>query len=558
MASLEIMKTLSYDLLVVGSGYTGLRAAYDASKTGLSVLLVSKGSLCSGSSFYPLTSGIRAQLPLNENDKKDYLEELLDSGDTMADCRMYSILVDEITTEVERLSELGISVHYPSGRAACFAKKERRLAGWSDWDGIRNNVSEILATFENLSIFSNCDLAKLLVRDKKICGALLIDEKDSVIQVNTPCVILATGGYCGLYEHSLNTDDVCGIGHSIALDAGAKLINLEFMQFIPGGLSPVYKLLFCETSLWYCSSVCDEKGKSVLEEYLPSEVTVEKCLEERSRHGPFTTRDDSKYFDLAMMEQSISCGKAKGFFLHFDPSITTNPNELVAEIPRLYKSHGIDLARDSISIAPFAHCSNGGILINEHCQTGIAGLLAAGEVAGGLHGADRHGGAASAACLVFGARASLEAISYISSCGECEQISRNEAQKEFSLWLEGGKSVNIPPEEILQILGKKLWLTANVIRSEALTFPSLEWVRLMRRGYNPRMAIHAGSDVKISLKAFHALRTAEALLSAILLRKESRGGHFRQDFPNRDDSLNYHRITVQEQEDSIILTYQKQ
>ena len=551
---MRINRTLQCDLLVVGSGLAGLRVAYDASTAGLRVILASKGRLCSGASFYPLTGALGSQLPKDDADKPFYLEELLDSGDGVADRELCKILVDEISAEIARLPELGIFTRDASGRPACFAQRERRLAIWSGWEAIRMQVASLFSRQPSLTVMPFTEIQRLVVRDGCVAGALMVDSLSEFVLVDTPTVLLATGGYCGLYRHSLNTDDVCGMGHSIALDAGTSLINLEFMQFIPGLTAPVYKLLFGEISLWHCKDVVDHRGEQVLRNSLPPEVPFETCIRERSMHGPFTTRDDSRFFELAMMQQCRTRRSPTGFTIHYLPSIATDPNQLVDHVRRMYQERGIDLATQSISVAPFAHCANGGIWIDADGATTVPGLFSAGEAAGGIHGADRHGGTATAACLVFGSRAARAAITYVGRNSR-PGVSEAEVMADFVKWIDNQACSAVTATDVLQQLGESLWYDANVIRTGNVLAETLAWVRHMRGVYNPARAIEAGEDIKQSLKAFHALRLAEALLLAMIHRTESRGPHYRTDYPQRDPALTGARVVVSEKLGQMTVRY---
>jgi len=403
---------------------------------------------------------------------------------------------------------------------------------------------------KNLCILRHCDLLRLIKREGRIAGALLCDGSSDLIRVRTPAVLLATGGYSGLYTHNLTTADACGTGHSIALDAGAMLTNVEFIQFIPGLMKPVYKLLFGEISLWHCADVTDGSGNHVVHDRLPGNISFAQCIAARSLHGPFTTRDMSKYFDIAMMEQCIARHDGEGFTVTYLPSIADDTNELVASVRKLYRDHGIDLAAREISIAPFAHCANGGILIDEDGCTGVPGLFAAGEAAGGVHGADRQGGTATAACLVFGARAAAKAIEYASSQA-CTEAPPQEILMEFASWIGPGGGSTRSARRVLRELGDILWYEAGVVRNDRSLRSALDRVTAMRSSYQPITDTLRGVDLRTAMQAFHALRTSEAILWAMLCRTESRGGHYRSDFPERDDRLQGKRIMVSEHSGKI-------
>lgn len=540
----SIEKRAGCDILVVGAGLAGLRAAYDCAKAGLRTVLAAKGGLCSGSSFYPLMDGLGAQLPLDDADRDVLLREMLESGAGIADERLCRVLVDEVAAEVARLPELGIEPRSIQGRVSCFAKQERRIVTWSDWLATRKRTAAVFAA-AGIPVLEHCDLLRLVVQDGVVAGALLSDAMGDLVYMETPAVVLATGGFCGLYKHSLNTTDVCGSGHSIALDAGAKLINLEFLQFIPGLTKPRYKVLFGEVALWHCTGITDETGAPVMKNYLPPGVSLAECLEQRALHGPFTTADVSRFFDLAMMAHAIQTHSETGFTLHFDPAIARDNNGFVRNILQLYTEKGIRLEREPISIASFAHCANGGVWIDEYGGTGVGGLFAAGEVAGGVHGADRHGGAATSACLVFGSRAARAAADWARQ-HKASPITPGKAAKTLWDWVDSGVSGGPSPREVLQALEEPLWYHANVLRSGSELERVQHLVCGLAQDYNAAEAVWNGDAPKTALQAFHALRTVQAALSAMLLRRESRGPHYREDYPDRDDALQGKRIVVEE------------
>ncbi len=548
--NMDAAEMLSCDVLVAGAGLAGMRAAFDCAKAGLRVLWTAKGTLCSGSSFYPLTPGIGCQLPDGDADKETFLDEILDAGQTMADEEMCRALVNEITSETERLSDFRITPFRCTGRAACFAKRERIILDWTGWDTIRENVRQIFGAMPNVTVREHCDIVRILKDGDAVSGAILCNAENTLIPVSAPAVILATGGLCRLYQHSLNTPDVCGLGQSIALDAGAELVNIEFMQFIPGLMTPVYAMLFSEASLWHCTDVQDGAGRSIIPPYLPEGVSLHDCLMDRSMHGPYTTRDRSRYFEEAMMHELQAKGSDDGFRLLYNEQFHTDPNPYYAAARNMYLSKGIDPVREPITILPFAHCCNGGVHINIHAETAVPGLFAAGEAAGGLHGADRQGGLASAACLVYGAHAAASAVRYVGAHA-APPIDARDAVQSFGAWIATDGEPRLTPADVLKRLRHDLWLDAGIVRSGERLEALLKEIRAARRSYNAASQISANTDARLGIKAFHALRTAEALILAMLARKESRGPHNRSDYPNLDEAYAYRRVIVREARDGL-------
>ena len=542
----KVEKALTCDVLVVGAGLAGLRAAYDCASAGLRVVLAVKGGLCSGASFYPLTAGLGSQLAMNEADKPLYMEEVLECGDSLADPELVKVLIDDIDREAPRLTEIGIlpDIYVNTGRPACFAKRQRKLAVWRGWSEIRGRAREIFAGLDQLTLMEHCDLLRLIQSDGRIAGALLCDRDEKLYTVHTGCVILATGGYCGLYKHSLNTPDVCGIGHSVALDAGAELINMEFMQFIPGLTAPRYQTLFNEYSLIHVTAMENDAGEDVLRQWLPADVSAEECLQDRAMHGPFTTADKSWYFDVSIMADAIRRHSESGVTLHYDEGVFTDKNPYCEKFVPFLLSVGVDLRKENISIAPFAHCANGGIRIDKDGATSVPGLFAAGEAAGGVHGADRHGGLATAASIVFGARSAAAAARYVRAQAAVPEFSDEQAVAALMDWLDRG-SGTVSGEEVQQKIGEILWYRGNVLRSGDALREGIEQLDALQKEYAP-LSEKAGSSLRRNVQVFHGLRTAQVLLHAMLSREESRGPHYRADFPERNDALTGKKIVLRE------------
>jgi len=257
----KFYQTLSADACIVGGGLAAIKAAYDCAEAGLSVVMIVKRELCSGSSFYPLTSGLGSQAPCSEEDKQWFMEELQQSGAGMQDDHLTKIYIDEINDRIPELPKLGIEYVTPPGRKACFAKRDRVLACWYGLDKLKSPMSKIITALPGMTVLEFTDAVTLVKDGERVAGVVAADYRNRLIYVKATSVLLATGGYAGLYKHSLNTDDVCGLGQALAAKAGAELVNMEFTQFIPGVLSPVYKMLFSEMTLAFCDGVFNRRAR---------------------------------------------------------------------------------------------------------------------------------------------------------------------------------------------------------------------------------------------------------------------------------------------------------
>lgn len=566
---MKISSVLECEVLVAGAGLAGLRAAKDLNDRGIDTILVSRGPLCSGSSFYPLTAALGSQNPSSEEDKKDFLEEVLTTGCTVADERMVKMIIDRIPGEIRRLPELSIQPEQMyAGRPACFARKERLLYSWGGWKKVRKGVTRSFAMLPYLRVLPYTDLLYLRREDGRIAGALVCGKNGSISYIKARAVILATGGTCGLYKHSLNVDETVGSGHSLAMEAGASLINMEFLQFIPGFTKPVYKLLFSETTLRRAHSVRNADGEDALKAYLKAHgngITEGECLWDRALHGPFTTEDKSKYFELALMEDARKNHRECGFEIRFEPGIAADPNGFIRKAREMYAPYDIDLSKDPIWLSSFAHCANGGIRINEKAETNVPGLYAAGEAAGGIHGADRHGGMATSAALVFGAVAAENAAAYVRTAGQpSSETEAAEAMAAFIKFISNTTEISedkytnssvketVSPSTVMEELAGSLWYNANCLRNGQGLTEVLALIDRLSKQYSAAKAIEEGHGIKEAVKAFHALRTAKAMVTAMLLRKESRGPHYRSDCPEKDAAMDGKRILITEKGVEII------
>lgn len=543
----DFYQTLSADAVIIGGGFAGIKAAHDCAEAGLSVIMIVKQELCSGSSFYPLTGGLGFQAPCSEEDKEWFFQELQESGQGMQDDKLSRIYVEEVRDGIPELDRMGIIYEIPSGgRKACFAKRERTIVSLRELNSSKQRIAKRLLAHSAVTILEYCDAVTLVKDGDRVAGVVAADYRSRLYYVKGTSVMLATGGYGGMYKHSLNTDDVGGLGHALALEAGAELVNLEFIQFIPGVITPVYKLLFNEISLRFCDGLFNKDGEDILQKYLPEGASERECLDSRGGHGPFTNADISRYFDIAMMSEILRTGDESGFRLQYRPEMMESTNYYDVSYLNFVKANGVDLRKDSLWVAPFGHAANGGVLIDENGATTLPGLYAAGEVSGGLHGADRHGGNATGCCVVFGHRAALSMIR-----GRKDTVtapSAEEAMKQYLEKLNSGKSGCVSPDETMAAIRSVLWKNCNVVRSGKHLAEALAVIRGLHADYNSAMLVRAGTPIAQAIAAESSLTTAEALLLAADGRRESRGAHYRQDFPDRDDEQYKKRqfITLEE------------
>lgn len=389
------------DVLVIGGGIAGITAAIEAARAGAATTIACAGPLFGGSSFYPGTWGLGLIGPESEADEADLIATIEDVGCGMADHELVEVFVRGIRPAIAWLEEdLGVPLKRPSSAQSasdktfipCFDHK-RRL-----WRGITRQTFEAAAqrTLKTLDVnvlerTELMELARLHEDDGAVCGAVFFDHASASLRTSAASsVILAAGGTGGLFERSLTSADVLSSVHAIAMSAGCELVNIEFMQMMPGLVSPVRGIVFNEKTFRYA---IPEDASGILPHSKDARADL---LEARSSHGPFTCRLDDERVDRA-----IDAAGPSGM-----PVRLRFPSNNIPEFVQTFSTwmqQSLNIApTDELRIAMYAHAANGGIRIDRNAWTGVKGLYACGELTGGMHGADRIGGLSSANGLVFG------------------------------------------------------------------------------------------------------------------------------------------------------------
>lgn len=498
------------DVLVVGGGIAGCEAALAAAREGASVVLASAGATFSGSSAFPGTWGLGLVGPAGEKDEDDLVRTICEVGRGMALPALARTLVRGVAAAVGRLEERGVELRVPERAGErdyvpCFDHAHR------DWHGlVRSSYrAATLAALEGAGVHElpRCELAGLRRRaDGRVRGADLFDAgRGSWAQVSAGAVVLATGGFGGLFSRTLTTPDVLGTAAAAALNAGARLVNVEFIQIMPGLVAPVRGVVFNEKTFRF-ARVAGVEGPG-----------AGALLDARSGHGPFSASLPDRAVDLA-----VARAGGRGAEVAF---------ELPEELPEFMSAYFDWFARTyrvraerGVRIAPYAHASNGGVLVDERARTDVRGLFACGEAAGGMHGADRIGGLASANALVFGEVAGREAAR------EALSLPRPKA---LALWgpSEVGSSAS---GEVLAELRRALDEHALLTRSERGLLALRERVTDLEGRLVEGCRAGTLAEAMLEVRTELALTSARALAAAMLERRESRGAHYREDRPSED------------------------
>lgn len=564
------MKTITCDVLVIGAGGAGLRAAIEAKETFKKgkILLVTKGLL--GKSGVTATAcsdrmAFHATLPYTEpggpDNWKYHAEDIYRMGGYVSDGDLAEILAKESRSAFEFLDSLGVP----------FVKRKDGLVDQFITDGSEypracytgprtaNHIEEALAnkiSSMDIQVMEHCMISNLLVYRGRVVGAIGLDEgeeieiKDRLRIIHSKSTILATGGAGEVFKIHVFPQEMTGDGYALAYRAGAELVNMEFIQIGPAS---VMTKLNCSGSLMRSvPRVINEKGEEFLKNYLPegtSPVEISNLIFEKGSSWPVSIEKRTHIIDVAMFKEIFRGQKVyldyqfnpEGFrFQDLDPKWQEryqreikNPisSELRQRSPldRLLeinpesiewlKQHGIDLTKgDLIEVAPCIQHFQGGVKIRKRGETSLKGLFAAGECAGGQHGANRPGGNALLDGQVFGKiaghEAALEAMRLKPS-----EIPRKQIQtymKELENLKEGERASEIRKE--IQSLTSHY---ASIVRTEKGLKEGLVILKFLKK----KGIAQDEKGLIFALETKNLMEVAEMIFRACLLRRESRGPH---------------------------------
>ncbi len=538
------------DVLVIGGGGAAARTALEASMAGAEVILAVKGTFgavgtrgsgatASGiSEAGAIIAAGEAPPPLWSVDPDEDLADILQLGLGLTDRKLATILVQESFDAREDLKKWGWVFHL--------------------W-GIKNHGVPIVAALESqirkrdIGVMDRTMIVDLLVQDGRCVGAVGLNEttgETRVIQAKS--VVLCTGGDANLYRFNLNPACTTGDGYAMGYRAGAEMMNMEFKQMTLGMDYPTKNMVF-DWVFQPGATFTNGNGEAFLENYIPRGTTLEQVFKARSLSNMFSTRVPvSTYFDIALVSE-VKAGRGTErdcVYLDLrDPQVNLGPEERL----QWWAYRGVDWRKDVVEVAFSHHCSNGGFRIDEHGRTTLPNLYAVGECAAGPHGADRSGGHMLAACQVFGKRVGRHAAKRAASdrLPELDPKKIDEAEKTIGRF--GGGQGDLKPSQIKAGLQKKAWEDLLLIRSQESLEGVLAHVEQIRSEMLPKLSVASPAEMVEAQELENLLDVAELVSSVCLKRTESRGSHYRVDYPERDDESWQRCITAKQTDGRIAL-----
>lgn len=519
---LKLKKVDQCDVFVMGAGIAGVMAAIEASNNGQRVIIASSTNIFSGSSFYPGTWGLGLIGPENASDEDDLINTIKDVGCNVVDEELVKIFVRNINPSIELLKKMKVELKEAENSKdkefiPCFDHKNR------NWNGIlfesaKRILNEKLET-NKVEKYPFSEVIDIVIENNKVVGVIIVNKENELKFIKCKAIIIASGGIGGVFKYRLNTNDIMGIGQALALKAGCKLVNIEFMQMMPGYVKPSPKTIFNEKTFKYVEAR-NEFGENIFKNI----DNLEEKLKIRSTYGPFTSRLSSRDIDYSIFKEFMK--NKNGVTIKYNEELKRNMPEFIEVYFKWLKEKKNLTIDDEINIGIFFHAANGGIYIDKEAKTDVQGLFAAGECTGGMHGADRIGGLSTANGIVFGRIAGKSASKY------AENIDlSNKNEIEFDLY-EIEKA-----EELILEIQEIMFKNAMIEKSESGVQNAISKLDKISEELVYKNNINM-KNIKNSYRLKNNILLCKAILKAIELRKESRGSHYRKDYPNMNKDMN--------------------
>jgi succinate dehydrogenase / fumarate reductase flavoprotein subunit len=525
--------------LIVGAGGAGMRAAIESFDKGLNTLMVCK-SLLGKAHTVMAEGGIAASLGnIDPQDNwKIHFSDTVVEGQNLSNWRMAEIYAKEAPERVLELEHYGALfdrtddgkiMQRPFG-----AHSYRRLCYIGDRTGL-----ELIRTLEdqvlkrNIPYLDETEITYIFKDPAggQVTGALAIKiTTGELLLIQCKAIILATGGCGKVYAVTSNSWESTGDGIALAYRAGAELMDMEMIQFHPTGMiypAGVRGMLITEAVRGEGGILTNVKGERFMEKYDPKRLelsardVVSRSIYTEIQEGRGTP-NGAVYLDI----------RQRG------------PDYIKNKLPSMYYQFlefaGVDITKQKMEVAPTVHYQMGGVRVTpETCQTNIPGLYAAGEVACGLHGANRLGGNSLSDILVFGRRAGLAASEYASKVSQ-GQVSGEDVSNEIKRILAPFRTVNgANPFDLKDKIAAIMWKYVGIVRNEPDLRKGLDEIGLIRlesKNLQARGARAFNQSWADSMAVWNMVLDCEAIIRSALTRKESRGAHTRSDYSKKDDA----------------------
>jgi succinate dehydrogenase / fumarate reductase flavoprotein subunit len=556
-------ETHEHDVIVIGAGGAGLRAAIEAAAQGVSVGLICKSLL--GKAHTVMAEGGIAAAMGNvwpEDNWQVHFRDTMRGGKMVNNWRMAQLHAQEAPDRVLELERWGAL--FDRTKEGLILQRDfgghryARLAHVGDRTGLEMiRTLQYHAIHQGIDVYMECKVERLLKDGDRIAGAVgYWRNTGRFVLFKAKAVVLATGGIGKAWKITSNSWEYTGDGQSAALWAGADLIDMEFVQFHPTGMvwpPSVRGILVTEGVRGDGGTLKNNKGERFMFNYIPEFFKGETADNEKEADAWYADKKNRRTPDLLPRDEvarainsEVKAGRGSphgGVFLDI---CTRRPADYIRKrLPSMYHQFkelaGVDITKEPMEVGPTCHYVMGGVRVDaDTTQATVPGLFAAGEVAAGLHGSNRLGGNSLSDLVVFGRRAGLHAGLYAKNLAGALRVDQAEVEAAGRAMLEPfSRSGGENPYAIQAELQETMHSLVGIIRTESEMRQALGKIEGLKerakkvrvdggRVYNPgwHTALDLGS----------LLTVAECTTLAALERKESRGGHTRDDHPYTDDT----------------------
>jgi succinate dehydrogenase / fumarate reductase flavoprotein subunit len=554
----------SYDVVVIGAGGAGLRAAIAAHDAGARTAVVCKSLL--GKAHTVMAEGGAAAAMGNlwpEDNWKVHFRDTMRGGKMLNNWRMAQLHAQEAPDRVLELEEWGaLFDRTPDGLISqrdFGGHRYARLAHVGDRTGL-----EMIRTLQQrtvalgIDVYMECTVTELLKDGDRISGAFAYwRDSGRFLVFEAPAVVLATGGIGKSYQVTSNSWEYTGDGHALAMRAGASLINMEFVQFHPTGMVwplSVRGLLVTESVRGDGGVLKNSEGERFMFDYIPEYFKAETADTVAEADGWYDDKKNNRRPPELLprdevaraINSEIKAGRGTehgGVYL--DIASRRTPDYIKRRLPSMYHQFkelaGVDITQEAMEIGPTCHYVMGGVEVEPDTGMSIVeGLFAAGEVSGGMHGSNRLGGNSLSDLLVFGRRCGHGAAYYAAKLRDdrphVDDASVSAAADEaLAPFAESGDE---NPYTVQRDLQETMQSLVGIIRREGELVESLTKLAEMRKRL-PQLSVEGNRQYNpgwhLALDLHNMLTVSECIATAALERTESRGGHTREDHPGASD-----------------------
>jgi succinate dehydrogenase / fumarate reductase flavoprotein subunit len=565
-----------FDVVIVGAGGAGLRAAIESRASGLRTAIICK-SLFGKAHTVMAEGGIAASMGnVNSNDNwQVHFRDTMRGGKFQNHWRMAELHAKESPDRVWELETYGaLFDRTPDGKISQrnFGGHEYpRLAHVGDRTGlelIRTLQQKIVSLQQEdfkesgdyesrIKVFAELTVTEILKTDDKVSGVLgYWRENGKFVLFQAPAVVLATGGIGKSFKVTSNSWEGTGDGHALALKAGGNLMHMEFVQFHPTGMvwpPSVKGILVTESVRGDGGVLKNSDGKRFMFNYIPAVFKDKYAETEEEADGWYENPDSNRRPPELLprdevaraINSEVKAGRGSphgGVFL--DVSTRLKPEVIKKRLPSMWHQFkelaDVDITKQAMEVGPTCHYVMGGIQVDPDtgAATGVTGLFAAGEVAGGMHGSNRLGGNSLSDLLVFGRRAGVGASAYVKSLSVKPKVSEQVIEKALNAALapfngNSGENPYTVHQELQQVMNDLVGIIRDGSEMrDAIT--KLEGLKKRAKNVTVQGERQFNPGWHLSLDLENMLLVSESIAKSALVREESRGGHTRNDFPTMD------------------------